>query len=98
MNKLDPSKEALKFLNSLDAKQYRQVVRKIFSLIVDPHPHDSEALKGYAGFFRADVGEYRILYRHEGEVLKLIVVGHRNDGEVYKEFEKKYKRSGMGIV
>jgi len=44
MLKLNPTKEALDFWNDLDAKQYRQIGRKILSLLLDPYPNDSKPL------------------------------------------------------
>lgn len=63
MLKLNPTKDALNFWNSLDAKQYRQIGRKILSLLVDPHPNDSRSLIGYPEYLRVDFGEYRIIYK-----------------------------------
>lgn len=80
---MDLTKEAAKFLESLDAKQFRQVVRKILSLLNDPLPPDSIQLTGYP-YRRADVGEYRIIYRIEERTLKVAVIGKRNDGDVYR--------------
>jgi mRNA interferase RelE/StbE len=82
--KLSVSKRALKFLDNLPAKQFRQIVRKVFSLQEDPRPHDSEQLKGYP-FLRNDIGEYRIIYDIQEDTLRLILVGKRNDDAVYKQ-------------
>ncbi|MFZ1640485.1 MAG: hypothetical protein WAV07_03415 [Candidatus Contendobacter sp.] len=37
-----------------------------------------------AGYQPADSGESRLIYRVEGDVLKLTLVGKRNDAEVYQ--------------
>jgi mRNA interferase RelE/StbE len=84
MLKLSVSKQARKFLDDLPAKQFRQIVRKIFSLQEDPRPHDAEQLKGYP-FLRNDVGEYRIIYDVQDYTLRLILIGKRNDDDVYKK-------------
>jgi len=89
MHKLNPSKIAVDFWNKLDAKQYRQVGRKIISLLINPHPNDSELISGNPGFFRADCGEYRIIYEIEADCLNLIMIGKRNDDEVYEQFKRK---------
>lgn len=83
MIQLDLSKKSLSFLDKLPPKQFRQVVKTIFSLMVDPEPHDSKELRGHP-FRRVDIGEYRIIYRVEAEILKIFFVGKRNDGEVYR--------------
>jgi mRNA interferase RelE/StbE len=55
-------KSVAKDLQDLQAKQYKQVVAKILSLVTDPRPQDSKALKGIDGGYRVDQGEFRILY------------------------------------
>lgn len=86
MHKLNPTKEAIDFWNNLDAKQYRQIGRKILSLLLDPYPNDSKSLVGTTGYLRVDCGEYRIIYTLAEDTLKLVLIGLRNDGKVYKEF------------
>ncbi len=88
MLRLDLSKITLAFLDKLPPKQFKQVSNKIFSLMTNPEPHDSKELKGYQ-YRRADIGEYRIVYRVEGDVLKIAVVGKRNDSDVYKKLARR---------
>ncbi len=83
MLKLDLTKKSISFLDKLPPKQYRQVVQKIFKLMADPEPHDSKKLKGHP-FRRTDIGEYRI----EEPVLKIAVVGKRNDADVYRKLKR----------
>ena len=54
--------------------------------MADPEPHDSKELKGYP-YRGTDIGEYRIIYRLEENVLKIVLVGKRNDSEVYKKMK-----------
>jgi len=89
MLKLDPTKEALDFWNNLDAKQYRQIGRKVLSLLLDPHPNDSKSLIGCPGYLRVDFGEYRIIYKMEEGTVKLTLIGLRNDGDIYKKIKRK---------
>ena len=84
MLKLLISKKAQKFLDDLPPKQFRQIIKKVFALLENPRPHDSEELRGYP-FLRNDVGEYRIIYDVKGDTLRLILVGKRNDAEVYRQ-------------
>lgn len=87
MLRLDLTGDAAKFLMGLEAKQARQVWNKVVSLMKDPRPNDSIDIK--EGYFRTDIGEYRIVYRFDTQCLYLAVVGKRNDGEVYRKFENK---------
>jgi mRNA interferase RelE/StbE len=84
MLKLLVSKKAKKFLDDLPPKQFRQIVKKVFGLLENPKPHDSEELRGYP-FLRNDIGEYRIIYDVQRDTLRLILVGKRNDDEVYRQ-------------
>ena len=84
------SKSVAKDLQDLQPKQYKQVVAKILSLGTEPIQQDCKALKGIEGGYRADQGEFRILYYIQeatdeqlGQV-QIFRVGKRNDDEVYR--------------
>ena len=83
MRTLAYTHDAIKFLKNLDAKQFRQLGLKVFSLLSDPRPNDSIEMKGGKGRFRVDVGEFRIIYRFDENSVSILVIGKRNDGEVY---------------
>lgn len=86
---LEMTKQAQKALAGLDAKQYRQVGSAIFGLLNNPAPHDSRPMKGAQhGECRVDVGEYRIIYSVSGDQIEVLVIGKRNDDEVYKIWER----------
>ena len=88
MLKLDVTRQVRKFLDILPPKQFRQVVNKILSLMVDPKAADSKKLEGYL-YYRVDIGEYRIVYRVEGDCLKVALAGKRNDSEIYDQLKNK---------
>lgn len=88
MLKLDLTRQARRFLETLPPKQFRQVVNKVFSLRSVPDAPDSIQMHGYP-YRRADIGEYRIVYRVESDTLKVACVGKRNDDEVYKLLRSK---------
>ncbi len=57
------SKQAVKFLKSLDKKLVLRILRKIDKLKDEPIGHDSKTVEGYSEkLFRVRVGDYRILY------------------------------------
>ena len=89
--RLSITKQALKAVKQLDAKQYKQVVSTILGLCANNTPNDSSTLKGASnGERRVDVGEYRIIYAISAEfAIEILVVGKRNDDEVYKIFERQ---------
>ncbi len=85
--KLDMTNDALKFVHGIQNKQYKQIVNKIFELLKNPRPHDSILLKG-SSFYRTDIGEYRIIYSFDIDTVTVILVGKRNDDEVYRQFDR----------
>lgn len=87
-SKLELGREAAKFLETLPPRTFRQVVLRIFDLLREPLGPDTLALRGHAGFRRADIGEYRIIYRPEAEVVKVALVGKRNNDDVYRRFKR----------
>ncbi len=76
---------ARKELSSLHRDAQKRIGRKIDSLSINPRPHGVEKLEGKRGsFYRLRVGDYRILYEIQDEILLVLVikVGHRR--EVYR--------------
>jgi mRNA interferase RelE/StbE len=90
--RIDLSRPAAKFLQAVPPKHGRQIAAKIAALRDDPEPHDSIRMKGEAAAFRrADVGEYRIVYQVEGDLLRIVLVGRRNDSDVYRRLERRIR-------
>lgn len=88
--RLKISRQAGRFIKTLPPKQYKQVVSTMLALLNNPEPHDSKLLKGSKDRNRrVDIGEYRAVYRVEDEDLLVIVVGKRNDDEVYKILDRQ---------
>lgn len=57
------SRQAVKFLKSLDKKLVLRILSKIEKLKEEPIQHDSKMVEGYGEkLFRVRVGDYRILY------------------------------------
>ena len=69
-------------LERLGTKSDRaRIVERIRALAIDPRPHGSEKLAGYADRFRIRQGDYRIVFlvddlRHEITIFK---IGDRKD-------------------
>jgi mRNA interferase RelE/StbE len=75
-------------LPNLPPKQYRQVVGAILELLNDSRPHYSKQLSG-SPYLRLAVGEYRVIYRDDEETVHVVLVGKRNDSEVYRALQRK---------
>ncbi len=92
MAKLDGLQTVLDFLKGLQPKIAAQIAKKVLALNVDPLPNDSKQLIGSPGYYRVDSGEYRIIYSFnpEEDLVEIILVGKRNDDEVYKKLERLF--------
>ncbi len=88
MRRLELTRDALKFLDGLPPKQFKQVAVSMLDLLQNPEPHDARLLKGYS-YRRVDVGEYRIVYDLPEDLVRVLLIGKRNDDEVYKELSRK---------
>jgi len=71
---------AVRALRKLDPQVRRRVQGAIALLAQDPRPPGARALKGRPGL-RVRVGDYRVIYTVEDDVLLVVVVrlGHRRD-------------------
>ena len=67
----------------------------MLALTAEVFPADAEALQGqeFSGYYRVDIGEYRIIYGYaeETDTVSVYVIGKRDGDEVYKEFKQKLK-------
>jgi len=96
--KLEFSENALSRLESLggaDAKTLRQVMMKILSLRRNPAPQDTKKLvnfnyRGLTGY-RADQGEYRIIYAIDESAKKVLIGAIINRNEDYKNIIRRKK-------
>ena len=90
MLKIRIEKRVVKYLKKLPPKHGRQIRTAIESLLVTPIRNDTKKLEGYNNYLRIDVGEYRIVYQllKPDSLLIIILVGKRNDSEVYKKLSR----------
>ena len=77
------SKSANRTLNSFDSTLQRRIVQRLDQFGENPQPSGSKKLAG-ADLWRTRVGDYRIVYSIEDQVLTVLVIriGHRR--EVYR--------------
>ncbi|MCD5411891.1 type II toxin-antitoxin system RelE/ParE family toxin [Thermodesulfovibrionales bacterium] len=84
---IDLTRHAHDFLKDLQAEQFKQVTKKVLSLLRDPYPQDCKHLADHPGFRRVDVGEFRVCYQASGAVVRIAVIRRRNDAVVYREIK-----------
>ncbi len=60
----------------------------MIALGVDPHPPDCTPLKGLAGVWRIRIGDYRICYTVEHDVLVVLVLLIHSRDDVYPQLRR----------
>ena len=57
--------------------------------MANPEPPDSKALAGY-DYRRADIAEYRAVYRSDRDFLYVALIGNHNESDIYKRLKRKF--------
>lgn len=90
MLKIDIWPQARDFIESLQSKNRRQIVERIFSLAENPYPIRAKLLEGFSPLRRFPGGDYRIIYFVDGSILKVSVVDKRGDDKVYRKLKRMF--------
>ncbi len=79
--RIEVTPRAQKDLKALPVRERRRVAGQIDALKTDPRPQDCRKLMGREGFYRIRVGDYRVVYLVEDELLVILIVrvGDRKD-------------------
>jgi mRNA interferase RelE/StbE len=82
--RVEVKRSAAKALKKIPKMDQKRIAGKIDSLVQNPPNHDTTKMKGNNPFHKIRVGDYRIIYEIQEEVLIILVVkiGRRKD--VYK--------------
>ncbi len=86
MRNIQFSKKAQKYIKSLVAKHQKQIAQHIVLLQKDPNSQNTKKLQGHA-LYRIRSGDYRIIYSYDNDTVFILVIGKRNDAEVYKKLK-----------
>jgi mRNA interferase RelE/StbE len=89
MRQITLHKSTIKFVLTLPPKQQRQIAAALIQLQQNQEPQDAKKLQEY-DFYRVDCGEYRIIYDWDDIVIRVLLVGKRNDGDVYRKLQRKF--------
>jgi mRNA interferase RelE/StbE len=81
------TRSAMRFITGLDAKQYKQVVQRVFALADNLRPPDSIKMTD-SDYHRVTQGEYRIIYDFDADIVRIFVIGKRNDDEAFKRAKR----------
>jgi mRNA interferase RelE/StbE len=77
-------RSAARELEDLTQPIRRRVTRAIGTLAADPRPTGSKLLTGPERIWRLRVGDYRILYRINDDMVEVLVIRVRHRGEAYR--------------
>ena len=82
--RIEVKKSAAKALKNIPKADRKRIVDKIDSLAESPPSPDITKMKGNNPFHKVRVGDYRIVYEVQEDVLLILIVkvGHRKD--IYK--------------
>ena len=75
-------KPAQKFILKQPLEQRTRILEAISRL---PNEGDRKPMRGYPGYFRLRVGDYRIIYTVENDKLIVRVINAGNRGDIYKK-------------
>lgn len=79
--KIEFDKRAVKFISKQPKPQRERIFKAIYQL---PHTGDIKIMRGNEGFFRLRVGDYRIIYTVDNNILVVRVIEVGNRGDIYK--------------
>ena len=77
-------RSAEKDLRKLDGKVQTRVLRAVDGLVFDPRPDGCRKLQGSDDAYRIRVGDYRVIYTVDDEVLIVAVERVRHRRDVYR--------------
>ncbi len=82
--KIEFLKSAKKELSKLPRNIQERIRNKLEILKANPYPTDAKQLKNGEGRLRIRIGDYRLIYRVENNILIILVIkiGHRS--KIYK--------------
>lgn len=76
---------ARKELKKLPKEVIENIIPAIFGLAENPRPQGCKKLKGYADAYRIRIGDYRVVYMVEGDILVVTVVAVRHSKDAYND-------------
>ena len=82
--RIEVTPRAHKDLRALPKKERQRIAEQIDALKTDPRPTGCKKLKGREDFYRIRVGDYRVVYQIEDEVLLILIVRVGDRKEIYE--------------
>ena len=81
MYKVELKPRAQKFIATQSKRIQKQLIKRIESLSINPHPPNSKMLHTKERLYRLRSGSYRIIYQvqHEKLLIIIVLIGDRRD-------------------
>ncbi|MGN0456950.1 MAG: type II toxin-antitoxin system RelE/ParE family toxin [Acutalibacteraceae bacterium] len=79
--RIEFDKRAVKFISKQPKPQRERLFKAIYML---PLSGDIKAMQGHQGYFRLRVGDYRVIYTVDDNVLIVRIIEVGNRGDIYK--------------
>jgi mRNA interferase RelE/StbE len=83
-HRIELSPAAVRQLKKLDRSVLTQIAARIDSLADRPRPHVWEKLTGYDDLYRLRVGDYRIVYAVEDDLVLVVVLKIGSRADIYQ--------------
>ena len=77
------AKSAEKELTQLPVEAIIRIREKVSSLANNPRPDGCKKLKGYKDLYRIRIGDYRVIYSIQDDILTVTVVAIGNRKDIY---------------
>lgn len=79
--RIEFTRSAEKDLRKIDRSRVAAILHKVEQLQLDPRPNGSKKLAGADRTYRIRIGDYRVVYEIEDDVLVVLVIriAHRKD-------------------
>ncbi|MBL9155568.1 MAG: type II toxin-antitoxin system RelE/ParE family toxin [Verrucomicrobiales bacterium] len=82
--RVEITRSGAKDLRRIDPKWIPKIVAAIESLESDPRPVGCKKLVGSDHTYRLRIGDYRVVYEIQDDILVILVVRIRHRGDVYR--------------
>jgi mRNA interferase RelE/StbE len=84
---IDIKPSAKKSLAKIPQPHRRRIAKRIDRLAYEPRPKDAKKLSAESTLYRIRVGDYRVIYQIDNDVLLVLVVRIGTRGDVYRHLE-----------
>ncbi len=72
-------KEAIRNLNKFDVFVRKRIVNRIELFAENGSFHEAKKIQGYDRVYRLRVGDYRVVFRVDGNFIVILNIGHRKN-------------------